>query len=134
MGRLDGFEIYSRNTNGNIFISVTDYGLTFSKSSVESLDYPQYVHIFFDKKESKMAVQPCEKDNRSRVFVKNKNSKRAGFVRWNDKKLINFLIDLGNLKIGANGIRIKGNYFDDENILMFDLKNYSPIKHKEEDF
>ena len=133
MGRLDDYEIYTTNTGGNIFISVTNYGVSFSKASVECLDYPEYVHVFFNRRENNMAIKPCEKDDEARVFVKNRDADRAGFVRWNDKKLIRYMIELADLKIGAKGIRIRGEYFSDENVLIYTLKNYSQIRHKDQE-
>ena len=130
MGRLDNFEIYTRNSNRKIFISITAYGLTFSKGAVEALDYPQYVHVLFDKNTTSMAIKSCEKDRQARVFVKNRNANRASFVRWNDKKLINFITQLGNLELASKGVRIQGDYFDDENVLIFNLKDYSFINYK----
>ena len=132
MGRLDGFKVYSRNTGGNIFISVTNYGITFSKASVECLDYPEYVHVLFDN-DGNMAVTPCEKDDEARIFVKDRDSDRAGFVRWNDKRLIRYMVELADLKIGTKGIRIKGEHFSDENILIYDLKDYTQIRQKQEE-
>ena len=131
MSRLDGFEVYTRNIGGNIFISLTSYGVAFSKASVEVLNFPKYVHVLFDKN-ANMAITPCEKDKMARVFVKNPDSNRAGFVRWNDKRLINHIIELAELKTNYRGIRIKGEYFQDENILIYNLKNYVKIKHSDE--
>ena len=130
MGRLDGYEVYTRNFGGNIFISVTNYGVTFSKASVESLDYPNYVQVLFDRRDFNMAIKPCEQNSEARIFVRDRNANRAGFVRWNDKKLIRYMIELADLQIGEKGIRIKGEYFHDENIIIYHLKDYSQIKYK----
>ena len=132
MSRLDGFKVYSRNDGGKIFISVTNYGVTFSKTSVEKLNYPEYVHVLFDDN-GNMAISPCAQDNEARVFVRNRDNVRAGFVRWNDKKLINYMIKLGGLKIGSKGIRMGGEYFPDENIVIYNLKDYAQINQKEEE-
>ena len=127
MSVLDGFEMYKKKDKGNIFISITQYGITFSKTSVACLDYAEYVHIFFDKNNIKMAITPCEKDDEARIFVKNKNSPRAGFVRWNDKNLLKYVTELANLKFDEKGIRIKGEYVKNENVLIYDLNNYKAI-------
>ena len=131
MSRLDGFEVYTRKADGNIFISVTSYGVAFSKASVASLNFPGHVHVLFDKN-ANMAISPCEKDTTSRVFVKNPDSDRAGFVRWNDKRLIKHMIELADLNIGSKGIRIKGEYFADENILIYNLKDYTQINRSDD--
>ena len=132
MSRLDGFKVFTRNDGGKIFISVTNYGVAFSKASVEKLNYPEYVHVLFDDY-GNMAISPCEKDNEARTFVRNRNNVRAGFVRWNDKKLINYMIKAGGLSIGPKGIRVQGEYFPDENIVIYKLKDYAQIHQSEED-
>ena len=129
MSVLDGFKLY-RDDKNSIFVSVTAYGMTFSKAAVEYLDYVPYVHVYFDEEHKRFAVSPSKKDNDARVFVKDKNASRAGFVRWNDKKLINCLLKIGELELGENGIRVNGEYHNSEKVIIFDLNDYVPINGK----
>ena len=94
MGLLDNFYVYGHKRSGKIFISITSYGITFSKSCVESLDYANFVHVCFENNGARMAVKPCKKDEKSRIFVKNRNSPRASFVRWTDKNLVAHLMSI----------------------------------------
>ena len=130
MGLLDKFHVYGKKRTGKIFISITSYGLTFSKSCIDSLSYADYVHVLFEDDGVRMAVAPCNKDAEARTFVRDRNSPRAGFVRWTDRQLINYIIDLGGIEMGSKGVRIDGDYLASDNVLLFDLRNYTPLKGK----
>ena len=128
---IEGFELYGKEISpGKIFISITNYGLTFSKTCVDCLDYPEYVHVWFDKTNARMAVSPCEKDLKSRVFVKKKNSPRAAFIRWNDKTLLNYLLMVGNIDLGPRGVRIPGEFSAEHNALIFNLSEYKQMHER----
>ena len=133
MGFLDSFDLYGKKNYGKIFISITNYGMTFSKSCVVKLNYPEFVHVYFEHDGNRMAVTPCEKDSEARNFVRDKDSIRAGFVRWNDRDLIQHIISLGNMTIGKKGVRVYGEYVSSDNVLVFDLPHYTPIGKKSEE-
>ncbi len=132
MGILDTFDLYRRGEGGKIFISITNYGMTFSKSCVEKLNYPEFVHVFFEQEGKRMAIAPCTEDSEARGFVRDQSAPRAGFVRWNDRKLIQHAVSLANIELGKRGVRIYGQYIADDNVLVFDLKVYTPIGKQNE--
>ena len=51
-------------------------------------------------------------------------------MRWNDRQLISHIIDLGGIELGSKGVRIDGEYVASDNVLLFDLRNYTPLKGK----
>ena len=67
MAFLDGFEMI--NAPEAPFITLSKYGITFSKLSLELLDYAQYVHGFLNRDMKQFAVKPCEKDDAAIEFV-----------------------------------------------------------------
>ena len=129
MSILDGF-VPENSGDGAIFVSVTDYGMTFSKTSVEVIGFPRYVKVFFDRKGKRMAIVPCSEENGARSFVRDSASPRAGFVRWNDKKLISQITSMGDLSIEGHGVRVLGEYVPEENLLVFNLKQTIPLRQK----
>ena len=54
---LDSF-VPEHMEGGNLFVSVTSYGMTFSKSSVEAVGFPKYVKVYFDRSGKRFAVVP----------------------------------------------------------------------------
>ena len=59
MKRLNNFEIYNPHQHKNIFVSVTNYGVTFSTGTVEALARPATVYVYFDSKNKRMALKAC---------------------------------------------------------------------------
>ena len=115
---------------GSVFVSVTSYGMTFSKSSVEVLGFPRTVKVYLDRSGKRFAVVPSEEAEGTRNCARDPGHPKSSFVRWNDKKLLNQLIAMGNLELGENGVRVQGEYVADENLLVFDLKKTQPIVGK----
>ena len=124
MSILDDF-VPENDLNGVIFLSVAEYGITFSKSSVEALGYPLFVKVLFDWKGKRVAIQPTENKEGARYFVRNPDSDKASFVRWNDKKLLSQILALGGLELYGKTLRVSGEYIQEENVLIYSLNNVS---------
>lgn len=129
MSILEGF-VPENSDSGVIFVSITSYGMTFSRASVEAVDYPRFVKVYFDRKGKRFAIVPAEEGDGSRSFAKDRSLPRAGFVRWNDKRLLAQVTALGSLDLGPNGIRVMGEYIPEENLLVYNLKQTIPIRAK----
>ena len=52
------------------FLTLTERLLTFSKSSIELLNYAPYVHISINREKKQFLVESCEPDRYSIPFVK----------------------------------------------------------------
>ena len=129
MSILDGF-VPENGGDGTIFISVTNYGMTFSKASVEVLGSPRYVKVFFDRKGKRIAIVPCAEENGARSFARDPEASRSGFVRWNDKRLMAQIVSMGDLSIESHGVRVLGEYIPEENLLVYNLKQTIPLRQK----
>lgn len=129
MSVLDAF-VPENSGMGAIFVSVTGYGMTFSKASVEALGFPRLVRVYYDRKGKRFAVAPSLREEGARTFVRDPEGPRAGFVRWNDRRLLDQVISLGALELGENGLRVMGEYVPGENILVYDLTRTVPVVGK----
>lgn len=129
MGRLDSFELIRGNSELP-FISLSKYGITFSKSALELLDLAEHVHIYIDRKNRQFAVQPCKQDVNSVTLVKNRESAvrnhKVPFVRWSNRSLLRTLEQMSGLSIQDQVIRVNGVYYEDENVIIFDLSKVIP--------
>ena len=124
MSVLDDF-VPENDLNRAVFLSVAEYGITFSKSSVEALGYPRFVKVLYDRKGKRVAIQPTENKEGARLFVRKQDSDRASFVRWIDKKLLSQILALGGLELHGKTLRVFGEYIQEENVLIYSLKNVS---------
>ena len=129
MSILDSFVPENCDT-GSIFVSITDYGMTFSKGSVEAIGFPAFVRVYFDQKGKRMAIVPCGNEEGARKFARGGDTPQAGFVRWNDKKLLEQINTLGGLENSGKGVRVLGEYIEDENLLVYNLKQTIPVRAK----
>ena len=129
MSVLDAF-VPENVTDGSVFVSVTDYGMTFSKASVEALGFPPFVRVYFDRKGKRMAIVPCEEEEGARRFSRADGSAQAGFVRWNDKKLLAQVFTMAGLAPGGKGVRALGEYIAEENLLVYHLRDTVPLRER----
>lgn len=126
---LENYSLFKLE-NPTVFISVTEYGITFSKNAAHSLGTPEYVHVYLNEEEKKMLVVPCEKDKDAFRFYKLTIDGKLTFVRWTNRNLINAVIGMIEKKETHTGVRVYGEYLKAENYLIFDLKKSCLIKEK----
>lgn len=118
MGLLDGFEQIS---NPEIpYVSFSKFGINFTTLALECLSWAENVHVFVDRKNKKFAIQPCEKDDSSLTLV-NPHTKHPHSIRWTSVDLNRNLIELGKLNIEDGLVKVPGKYYEEENVLIFDL-------------
>ena len=70
------------------------------------------VNIYFDNTNKRMALQPSPSGEWKYKPI-------HGYVRWNSKKLLNFMEEVAGRKL--SGMRFLGEYFDEENVVIFDF-------------
>ena len=114
---LEGFSTYK--PRGNLFISVTKYGIIISAGTLGVLNFPDTVNIYFNSATKQMAIKAEGEQN----F---KPQKGKNYVRWNNKRLLRVMETVAGKKL--NGNRFLGEYFDDEHVVIFDFDKVKPVR------
>lgn len=69
MSLLENFKAFNFN-EGVPYVSVTSNGMTFNKSVIMKLGYPEHVLLLIDEETKRIAVQPCNtRDAQCRAFL-----------------------------------------------------------------
>lgn len=127
MSILDGFKAFDFN-EGVPYVSITRNGVTFNKSVVAKLGYPEYAVLLIDDTERKVAVQVSNQNsNKATTFFKPKASKVVS-VRWNGKDLLNTLQRLMGWNLEKESFRAEGILLKEENAILFDLNKAVELK------
>lgn len=127
MAILDSFVSYNFSA-GVPYVSITNNGVTFNKAVVIKLGYPRHVILLINAEEKRIAVQVCDSTTPNAVaFYKEKKSQVIS-VRWNGRDLLNSIQEITgwNLK-NCSGYRVDGTLLQDENAVLFDLKEAKPL-------
>ena len=74
MSMLSGFKPFNFN-EGVPYVSVTTNGVTFNKSVVMKLDYPEHVVLLIDEEGKRIAIQACGEntENAAQFYKPKKN-------------------------------------------------------------
>ena len=118
MSALSGFKVFNFN-EGVPYLSITPNGVTFNKSVVMKLDYPDYVLLLIDSDGQRIALQACDQDTPNAVQFYKPNKRDVLSVRWNGR-------DLWNLRETA--YRADGFLLRDERAMIFDLTTATEMK------
>jgi len=120
-------------TIGLPYISLTNNGVSFSKTAVVKLGSPSHVLLMINEEEKQIAVKVCEPDDADATpFVRNKKNSTAN-VRWNNKDFLNTISKMMDWNLQSDGYRVNGEYFSNERAMLFDLKLATIIGEKDED-
>lgn len=120
-------------TIGLPYISVTNNGVTFSKTAIVKIGSPSHVLLMMNEEEKQIAIRSIGEDDKNEdatPFVRSKNSSNLN-VRWNNKDFLNTLSKMMNWNLEEHGYRINGDYFSSENAMLFDFKNAYIIGDKD---
>lgn len=128
MSVLENFTAFNFN-EGVPYASITSNGITFNKSVVMKLEYPEHVVLLIDEAGKRIAIQKCEATTPNAVgFYKPKKSNVIS-VRWNGKDLLNTLQDMMGWELGkSGGFRVDGTHLKDEDAMLFDLNTATELK------
>lgn len=108
-------------SEGAPYVSITTNGMTFNKSVVMKLGYPEYVVLLIDEESKRIAIQVCDKNMRNAAkFFKEKKSKVIS-VRWNGKDLLNTIEEITGWNLKLQGFRVYGVLLKEEQAMLFDL-------------
>lgn len=127
MSILENFKPFNFS-EGVPYVSVTAHGVTFNRSVVMKLDYPEHVILLIDENEKRMAIQQCDAEAKNAAaFFKQKKSNVIS-VRWNGRDLLNTLQEMMGWDLTKEGYRIDGILLKDEHAMLFDLREATVLK------
>ena len=116
-------------TSGLPYVSITDNGITFSKNAVIKMGKPKNVVLLMNEEKKMIAVQICDANEEGSIqFFKNIKSIN---VRINNKDFIYTLSRLMNWNIKEEGYRILGDWYENEQVMIFDLTKAALLGEKE---
>lgn len=125
---LEGFKKVNL-TSGLPYVSITDNGMTFSKNAVIKMGKPKNVVLLMNEEKKMIAVQICDANEEGSIqFFKNIKSIN---VRINNKDFIYTLSKLMNWNIKEEGYRILGDWYENEQVMIFDLTKAALLGEKE---
>ena len=125
---LEGFKKVNL-TSGLPYVSITDNGMTFSKNAVIKMGKPKNVVLLMNEEKKMIAVQICDANEEGSIqFFKNIKSIN---VRINNKDFIYTLSRLMNWNIKEEGYRIVGDWYENEQVMIFDLTKAALLGEKE---
>jgi len=128
MNMLEGFKKVNL-TSGLPYVSITDNGITFSKNAVIKMGKPKNVVLLMNEEKKMIAVQICDANEEGSIqFFKNIKSIN---VRINNKDFIYTLSRLMNWNIKEEGYRILGDWYENEQVMIFDLTKAALLGEKE---
>jgi hypothetical protein len=128
MNMLEGFRKVNL-TSGLPYVSITDNGITFSKNAVIKMGKPKNVVLLMNEEKKMIAVQICDANEEGSIqFFKNIKSIN---VRINNKDFIYTLSRLMNWNIKEEGYRILGDWYENEQVMIFDLTKAALLGEKE---
>ncbi|MDY6302901.1 MAG: hypothetical protein SPL32_01275 [Succiniclasticum sp.] len=111
------------------YLSVTENGVTFNKAVTLKMQKPEYVLFLIDRQEKMVALKACDEKtpNAVKFFNTNRNNTILS-VRWNSRDLLNTLSQLMDWDLSKGGYRIPGTFYQEDNVILFDLKESIIIK------
>lgn len=118
-------------TTGLPYLSITDNGVTFSKSVIVKMGKPSFVELLMNEDDKQIAVRVCNKDEDGAIqFVKNAKTVN---VRWNNRDFLNTLSKMMDWNLKEEGYRVLGDWYDSEQAMLFDLTKATSIGDKDND-
>ena len=120
MTMLEGFKPFNFS-EGVPYVSITNNGMTFNKSVVMKLDYPEQVVLLIDNETQRIAIQVCSPDtpNAAPFYKEKKNNVIS--VRWNGRDLLNTIQAMMGWDLSKGGFRIEGTLLKADHAMLFDL-------------
>ena len=124
---LSGFKPFNFN-EGVPYVSITTNGVTFNKSVVMKLDYPEHVVLLIDEEGKRIAIQACAEntENAAQFYKPKKNDVIS--VRWNGKDLLNTLQTIMGWNLNEKAFRVEGTLLKSERAMLFTLSEATELK------
>lgn len=128
MSLLDNFKPFNFN-EGVPYVSITNNGMTFNKSVIMKLEYPEHVRLLIDEETKRIAVQTCTQDTpNAAVFYNREKKSNTLSVRWNGRDLLNTIQEITHWDLSKCGYRVDGVLLKEDQAMLFDLTHASELK------
>lgn len=127
MSILSGFKAFNFN-EGVPYVSITPNGVTFNKSVVMKLEYPEYAVLLIDESSKRIAVQACEESAPNATQFYKKKDSNVISVRWNGRDLLNTIQGIMGWNLKEVAYRVDGVLLKEEHAMLFDLTTATELK------
>ncbi|MGQ5708268.1 hypothetical protein [Lactobacillus sp. PSON] len=117
---LNGFQAFTFTTGENT-MTVTSYGIRFSKATIVQLGMPRYVNILINYDSKEFAIKVTNSSDIQKTQFLNPERKKME-VQWNNSLLKDNLVNLMGWDLKNVSYKIKGKYIPDQSLMLFDLK------------
>ena len=124
---LEGFKQYNM-TIGTASVSITENGIAFSKTTVVKMDKVQYVRLYIDENNKKIAIQKEKKEDEGSIAFY--NNQKIISVRWNNKELLKTIAGMMEWNLSGTVYKVDGDYIAEEEAMIFDLKKAEKTSSK----
>ena len=124
MDGFDNFTMYIEKQN-EPFITLRPTTITFSIVAVELLNYAEFVHMFVDEKNKRVAFKACPKESGAIQFYVKRDESKQILVRLAGKEKIIILMRLASIEDCSKGIRYYGYYDQKNEALIFDMDQHN---------
>ena len=119
---LSNFKVFDFS-EGVPYVSVTNNGLTFNKSVVIKLNYPEYVRLLINESDKQIAIQVCDGSEEKAVQFYKQKPNGVLSVRWNAKDLINTLSRICDWNLKQSSYRVNGILVPENSLMLFELED-----------
>lgn len=127
MSILSGFTPFNFS-EGVPYVSITQHGVTFNRSVVMKLDYPEYAVLLIDESSKRLAVQACEKSVPNAVQFYKPKASNVLSVRWNGRDLLNTIQGMMGWNLREMSFKVDGTLLKEERAMLFDLTTATELK------
>lgn len=117
---LSNFSVFDFK-EGVPYVSITSNGLTFNKSVIMKLHYPEFVILLINNESKQIAVQSCDETNEKAVQFYKEKANGVISVRWNAKDLINTISRMCEWDLSQVSYRVNGVLIPEQSLMLFDL-------------
>ena len=117
---LSNFSVFDFK-EGVPYVSITSNGLTFNKSVIMKLHYPEFVILLINNESKQIAVQACDETNEKAVQFYKEKANGVISVRWNAKDLINTISRMCAWDLSQVSYRVNGVLIPEQSLMLFDL-------------
>lgn len=125
MFNFDDFEILEYHPTGlhvyEPILTVNEKNMIFGSFCFTILKQPEYVRYLIDPNGKRIAVQGVEKKTKEAVYITPKKSGHQ-FGIYGSDRITEIRHMMGKLK-DQERYKIKGDYFEEDNVLVFNFKN-----------
>lgn len=109
-------------------MTVTKYGIRFSKATISQLGKPEFVRILINYDDKELAIKATSASDVNKTRFLNPNRKKVE-VQWNNSMLKNNLKNLVGWDLNNVSYKVLGKFIPEQNLMFFDL-NEAKVEKK----